>query len=136
MQMLGHFSVQFNSSISATGKRHESKDLFLHHTGYTAKVSTMRKTEALELLKAHKAALAEQFGVIRLALFGSTARDSASPDSDIDILVKFNGPATSARYFGVQFYLEDLLGQSVDLVTDKALREELRPFIEREAVNV
>ena len=55
---------------------------------------------------------------------------------DIDILVKFDGPATSARYFGVQFYLEDLLGQSVDLVTDKALREELRPFIEREAVNV
>ena len=96
----------------------------------------MRKTEALKLLKAHKAALAEQFGVIRLALFGSTVRDSAGPDSDSDILVKFDGPATSARYFGVQFYLEDLLGQSVDLVTDKALREELRPFIEREAVNV
>ena len=96
----------------------------------------MRKTKALSLLKAHKATLAEQFGVIRLALFGSTARDSAGPDSDIDILVKFDGPATSARYFGVQFYLEDLLGQSVDLVTDKALREELRPFIEREAVNV
>jgi hypothetical protein len=36
----------------------------------------------------------------------------------------------------VQFYLEDLLGQPVDLVTDKALREELRPFIEREAVKV
>ena len=96
----------------------------------------MGKTEALKLLKAHKATLAKQFGVIRLALFGSTARDSAGPDSDIDILVKFDGPATSARYFGVQFYLEDLLGQSVDLVTDKALREELRPFIEREAVNV
>ena len=90
----------------------------------------MRKTEALKLLKAHKAPLAEQFGVIRLALFGSTALDSAGPDSDIDILVKFDGPATSARYFGVQFYLEDLLGQSVDLVTDKALREELRPIRE------
>ena len=63
-------------------------------------------------------------------------RDAARPDSDIDILVKFDGPATSARFFGVQFYLEDLLGQSVDLVTDKALRDELRPYIEREAVNV
>jgi predicted nucleotidyltransferase len=103
---------------------------------YAAKVSTMRKTEALKLLKAHKSALTKKFGVIRLALFGSTVRDSAGPKSDIDILVTFDGPATSARYFGVQFYLEDLLGQSVDLVTDKALREELRPYIEREAVNV
>jgi len=42
-------------------------------------------------------------------------------------------PATSKRYFGVQFYLEDLLGCPVDLVTEKALRPELRPYIEREA---
>jgi hypothetical protein len=39
------------------------------------------------------------------------------------------------RYFGVQFYLEDLLGRLVDLVTEKALRPELRPFIEREALH-
>lgn len=38
--------------------------------------------------------------------------------------------------FGVQFFLEDLLGRPVDLVTEKSLRSELRPFIEREAVNV
>jgi predicted nucleotidyltransferase len=36
----------------------------------------------------------------------------------------------------VQFYLEDLLESPVDLVTDKALRAELRPFVEREAVRV
>ena len=96
----------------------------------------MRKAEAVSLLKVHKSALAEQFGIIRLALFGSTVRDAAGPESDIDILVKFDGPAMSARYFGVQLYLEDLLGQPVDLVTDKALREELRPFIEQEAVNI
>ena len=46
------------------------------------------------------------------------------------------GPATSERYFGVLFYLEDLLGCEVDLVTTKGLREELRPHIEREAVHV
>ena len=73
---------------------------------------------------------------MRLALFGSTARDSASAESDIDILVAFDGPATSQRYFGVQFYLEDVLGRPVDLVTDKALRTELRPHIEREALHV
>ena len=54
----------------------------------------------------------------------------------MDVLVFFDGSATSARYFGVQLYLEDLLGAPVDLVTDKALRAELRPFIEKEAVHV
>jgi len=54
----------------------------------------------------------------------------------VDILVKFDGPATSRRYFGVQFHLEDLLGRPVDLVTEKALRPELRPYIENEAVYV
>ena len=57
-------------------------------------------------------------------------------DSDIDVLVTFDGPATVERYFGVQFFLEDLLGRPVDLVTDKALRPELRPFVEKEAVHV
>ncbi|WP_310584522.1 nucleotidyltransferase family protein [Deinococcus sp.] len=77
-----------------------------------------------------------RFGVTDIALFGSTARDTARHDSDIDILVSFDGPATSERYFGVQFFLEDLLGRPVDLVTSKALRPELRAFIELEAVRV
>lgn len=96
----------------------------------------MNRSRAIKLLTQSKPVLADRFGVTHLALFGSTARDAARKDSDIDILVAFDGPATSERYFGVQFYLEDQLGQSVDLVTDKALREELRPFIEKEAVHV
>ena len=96
----------------------------------------MKRDETLRLLQDHKAELLKQFGVIRLALFGSTARDAASSGSDIDILIAFDGPATSKRYFGAQFYLEDLLGNPVDLVTEKALRPELRPYIEREAVYV
>ena len=71
-----------------------------------------------------------------MALFGSTARDTATRGSDVDVLVAFDGPATSKRYFGVQFYLEDLFGCPVDLVTEKALRPELRPYIEQERVNV
>lgn len=96
----------------------------------------MRKEVALTLLKAHIVELKTQFGVITLAIFGSTARDVAGVDSDIDILVDFDGPATSKRYFGVQFYLEDLLDCPVDLVTEKALRPELRPYIEQEAIYV
>ena len=96
----------------------------------------MNRAEVLDLLARNKPTLVARYGVDRLALFGSTVRDAARADSDIDILVSFDGPATSERYFGVQFFLEDLLGRPVDLVTDKALRPELRLFIEREAVHV
>ena len=96
----------------------------------------MRKDEVLKLLAQHKPELIQRFGITDLALFGSIVRDKARPDSDIDVLVSFEGPATSKRYFGVQFYLEDLLGHPVDLVTDKALRPELRPYIEASAIHV
>ena len=96
----------------------------------------MNRLRAIELLAQSKPVLVSQYGVTSLALFGSTARKAAQSDSDIDILIDFDGPATSERYFGVQFYLEDLLGCPVDLVTEKALRPELRPFIEKEAEHV
>lgn len=96
----------------------------------------LKKQRILKLLIRSKPELEARFGVKRLALFGSVARDAAAEGSDIDILVAFDGPATSKRFFGVQFYLEDMLGCPVDLVTEKALRPELRPYIERERVNV
>ena len=96
----------------------------------------MKRQRALELLTQSKPELQANFGVTRLALFGSTIHDTAGSRSDVDILVSFDGPATSKRYFGVQFYLEDLLGCRVDLVTEKALRPELRPYIEQERVYV
>jgi hypothetical protein len=96
----------------------------------------MNKEQVLEVLRQSKAELSARFGVTRLALFGSTVRGTAGPGSDVDILVAFDGPATSKQYFGTQFYLEDHLGRPVDLVTEKALRTELRPFIERERVCV
>lgn len=96
----------------------------------------MTRDQALTRLTQLKPELIERFRVARLALFGSTVRNEATVDSDIDILVAFEGPADSDRYFGLQFFLEDQLGVCVDLVTEKALRTELRPYIEREAVNV
>lgn len=94
----------------------------------------MNRARALELLTQSKPTLTARYGVTRLMLFGSTARDAARGDSDV--LVAFDGPATSQRCFGVLFHLEDLFGVPVDLVTDKALRPELRPCIENEAVHV
>ncbi len=96
----------------------------------------MNRSITLRLLAEHKSELVRGYGVTELALFGSTARDMAHEGSDVDILIGFDGPATSERYFGVQVYLEDLLGCPVDLVTNKALRAELKPYVEREAVRV
>lgn len=92
--------------------------------------------DVLAALREHKSALVERFGVAGLALFGSFARGDAGADSDVDVLVRFDGPATSKSYFGTQFYIEDLLGRPVDLVTDKALRAEFRPYVEQEAIDV
>jgi predicted nucleotidyltransferase len=99
-------------------------------------IRVVNRADTLALLTRHKPELQRRFGVLRLALFGSRARESAREGSDADILVAFDGPASSARYFGVQFYLEDLLGCSVDLVTETALRAELRPYVERDAISV
>ncbi len=85
----------------------------------------MTRTEALERLRAHRDYLGKEFGAVDLAVFGSMARDDAAAGSDNDVLVRFDGPATSKRHFGLQFNLEDLLGCSVDPVTDKVLRPEL-----------
>lgn len=96
----------------------------------------MNRADLLALLKQHKPELQRRFGVVRLALFGSHAREEAREGSDADVLVAFDGPTSSAQYFGAQFYLEDLLGCPVDLVTEKALRPQLRPFVERDAIHV
>lgn len=96
----------------------------------------MKRDIIIAKLNKLKPELQQKFGITELLLFGSTARDEAAEESDVDILVSFDGVATSSRYFGVQFYLEDNLGCAVDLVTDKAVRPELRPYIEKEAIRV
>ena len=96
----------------------------------------MNRDEVLDVLRAHKQILSQRYGVSELTLFGPFARDKAKHDSDIDILVSYDEPATSKTYFEVQFYLEDLLGRQVELVIDKDLRKEFRPYVDREAINI
>ena len=95
----------------------------------------MGKNEALGLLKAHLAEL-RRLGVRSLSLFGSVARDEATPDSDIDILVDFGAPTTFEQYMDVKLLLEDLLKGKVDLVTERGLRPRARSFVEQDAIRV
>ena len=96
----------------------------------------MNRDQVLQLLRTHKPTLAERFGVTELALFGSFARDEATERSDVDVLVRFEIPPDYRRYFGAQFYLEDLFERPVNMACDAEIRIEIRPYVERDAINV
>ncbi len=96
----------------------------------------MTRQEIVERLSGRLAQIRQQFSVQRLALFGSAARDEAGPVSDVDVLVVFEGPASFDAFMDLKYYLEDLLGRRVDLVTDKALRPQVRHAIEGELIDV
>jgi uncharacterized protein len=96
----------------------------------------MTRDEIVTLLRSHSVEIRERFGVKRLAVFGSTVRDAARADSDIDVLVEFEGDPTFDGYWSVKEFLEALLDREVDLVTDDAVRPQLRPYIEKDLVDV
>jgi hypothetical protein len=96
----------------------------------------MKRDEILHLLREHLTELQSKFGVKSLAFFGSVARDEARADSDVDILVEFAKPIGFFEFMDLKFYLEELLGRQVDLVTSKALKPRMRPQVEKEAVYV
>lgn len=86
-----------------------------------------------------KAVQSEIFGlgVRRLALFGSVRRDSARPDSDVDLLVEFEPEQkTLAHLVDLGDLLESVLGRHVELVTAEGLSPFLRPHILADAVDV
>jgi predicted nucleotidyltransferase len=93
----------------------------------------MRREEALRILREHRAEL-DAMGVRSLSLFGSVARDEAGPESDVDLLVEFARPVGYFHFFGVQEYLQGILGRRVDLATPDALKVQLRDRILGEAV--
>jgi predicted nucleotidyltransferase len=95
----------------------------------------MTRDHILSALQSERAAL-ERLGVASLRLFGSAARDEAKENSDADFLVRFKDAPTFDAYMALKFLLEDKLGGRIDLVTEAALRPELREAIEREAVRV
>ncbi len=95
----------------------------------------MRRADAIALIEQHRAEIAA-FGVKALSLFGSVARDEARDDSDIDVLVEFEGPVTYDRYCDVRFFIEDLLHVNVDLVLKEGLRPEVVPYVERDVIRV
>ena len=94
------------------------------------------RASILRLLSERLDSLRARYGVKSLALFGSAARDELRPESDIDVLVEFSGPATFERYFDLKDDLERLLGRRVDVVTIRGLKPRARRMIEQELIRV
>ena len=70
----------------------------------------------------------------RLSLFGSVLTDDFRPDSDIDVLVKFEpGHTPGLAFFAMEEELSDILGHKVDLNTPKFLSRYFRDQVLREA---
>jgi predicted nucleotidyltransferase len=96
-----------------------------------------RIMKALSLLREHETVLKSRFGVERIGIFGSFARGEERPESDIDVLVAFRkGEKTFDNFMGIKFYLEDLFGRKIDLVTEAALKPLIRDPILAEVVYV
>lgn len=93
--------------------------------------------DPLALLRQQANVIAGRYGVRRIGLFGSFARESAGPTSDVDVLVEFTDPfVTFDRYMDLKIFLEDLFARRVDLVIRRTLKPRIRNAVEEETVFV
>lgn len=93
----------------------------------------MLKDKVIALLKEHKNDL-ERLQVKSIYLFGSVARGEERPNSDIDVLVVFEGTSTFDGYMDLKFFLEELLERKVDLITEAGLRPELKKSVHEDLI--
>ena len=87
----------------------------------------------LDILRKHETEIRKKFGVSKIGLFGSSARGEQDQSSDIDILVEFEEPSFD-HLMELSFFLEELLGKSVDLVTTGGISPYIEPAIRKEVV--
>jgi predicted nucleotidyltransferase len=95
-------------------------------------MSVQTKEHVLTLLQEHQAEL-RRFGVQRCGVFGSFVRNEPQDQSDVDILVEFApSEKTFDHFMHLAFFLEDLFGRKVDLITTESLSPHIGPHILRE----
>jgi predicted nucleotidyltransferase len=82
----------------------------------------MGKPEIIDIIKNSKPEMQALYGVNRVGLFGSFAREQQRKKSDIDILVSFSRDIDLFDFLDLREYLENLLNQKVDLVMESALK--------------
>ncbi len=96
------------------------------------KIGTLTDKYIIEVLKKHIDVL-KKYGVKRIELFGSFVRGEQEKNSDIDFLVEFEKP-NFENFMDLAFFLEDLFGRKVELITNGSLSPYMEPYIEKELV--
>jgi len=96
----------------------------------------MERSAAIAALKAHESEL-RRLGVERLFLFGSTARNEAGPDSDVDLFFDYpRGTFGFYELIDVKDAAAHILGRGTEIMTRDSIHKALRARIEAEAVPV
>ena len=93
----------------------------------------LSRNEVERIIKQNKALLQEKYKVKKIGIFGSYAKEQGTKESDIDILVAFSEPI-GLEFIELKEYLEFILGKKVDLVTEGALKPQIKDKILREVV--
>ena len=94
------------------------------------------KIQILKILKERKPELQKRYPISELGLFGSFARGDNSDQSDIDILVDFDGRIDGFDYIRLAHELEDAFNYKVDLVSRKGIKPQYLPFVEKNLIHV
>lgn len=96
----------------------------------------MRRDEVIAILRRHESE-ARSLGVRSLYLFGSTARDEARSDSDIDVFVDPDYERLGfVELYNLEERLSAILDRPVELTTRKGLHPSMRADIERDAIKI
>jgi predicted nucleotidyltransferase len=88
---------------------------------------------AIETITEHKKEIKKRYGVKKIGVFGSHVRGEQTETSDVDLLVEFDEP-TFDNFMDLLFFLEELFGKDVDLITTRGMSPYIRPNIEKEVV--
>ncbi len=92
----------------------------------------MRSLSPYTEIKKNMDELRQKYNVSKMGIFGSFSREEANDNSDIDVLVEFSKPIDIFEFLSLKEHLEFVLGRRIDLVTEKALRPQLKENILRE----
>ena len=87
----------------------------------------------IDILRRRDREIKERFHVKKIGLFGSFARGDEKESSDVDIMVEFEEP-TFNNFMNLAFFLEDLFGRRVELVTPDSLSPYIASYVEKEVV--
>ncbi len=96
----------------------------------------MTREEVLLFLRKKKSFLAQRFGVLSIALFGSYARGDAKEQSDIDLAVELKSDNKFMNFFALKYYLEEQLNKEIDLGIESTIKPAVKESIQKDMIYV